>query len=223
MELTKFTHACVRVERDGAVLVIDPGSFSEVAEALQGAHAVLVTHEHADHIAVEEVSAKLQSSPGLELHAPEVVAASLRERLGGHEAAGRVHAVEPGARFRAAGFGITAFGGQHALIHPKIPMVANIGYLIDGGLYHPGDSFTVPRGVEVTTLLVPVHAPWSKTAEVIDFVAAVRAPVAYPIHDALLNEAGLDLVDGHIARLGGPYGTSYRRLVPGESVTVPGP
>src|SRR6266540_4001154 len=49
MRLVKYTHACVRLERDGAVLVIDPGTFSE-REALAGASAVLVTHEHYDHL-----------------------------------------------------------------------------------------------------------------------------------------------------------------------------
>ena len=49
MRLTKYTHACVRLERDGSVLVIDPGIWSE-PHALLGTHAVLVTHEHCDHL-----------------------------------------------------------------------------------------------------------------------------------------------------------------------------
>ena len=48
----------------------------------------------------------------------------------------------------------SAFGGQHALIHPAIPMIANLGYLVDGSVYHPGDSFTVPTA-PVSTLLLP--------------------------------------------------------------------
>ena len=43
MRLTKYSHACVRIERDAAVLVIDPGSFSERA-ALDGVDAILITH-----------------------------------------------------------------------------------------------------------------------------------------------------------------------------------
>ena len=46
MKLTKYTHACVRLEKESGVLVLDPGTFSESAEALAGADAVLVTHEH---------------------------------------------------------------------------------------------------------------------------------------------------------------------------------
>ncbi len=48
MRITKFGHACVRVEHDGHTLVIDPGGFTE-PEAVDGADAVLVTHEHPDH------------------------------------------------------------------------------------------------------------------------------------------------------------------------------
>ncbi|MDQ5862445.1 MAG: MBL fold metallo-hydrolase, partial [Actinomycetota bacterium] len=52
MKLTKYTHACVRLEQDGRVLVLDPGTFSETEEALDGAQAVLITHEHGDHVDV---------------------------------------------------------------------------------------------------------------------------------------------------------------------------
>ena len=59
MMLTKFTHSCVRLEKDGKVLVFDPGNFSETDLALAGADAVLITHEHPDHIDVDAVTAAL--------------------------------------------------------------------------------------------------------------------------------------------------------------------
>ncbi|WP_026550992.1 MBL fold metallo-hydrolase [Arthrobacter sp. Br18] len=219
MKLTKYTHACVRLEREGSVLVFDPGSFSEVEEALAGAQAILITHEHADHLHEEAVIAALRSDEALELWAPPGVAQSLQTRLD-DGAAKRVHAVLSDTEFVAAGFGVRAFGGQHALIHPLIPLVANIGYLVEGNVYHPGDSFVVPSGIAVQTLLVPLHAPWSKVGEVIDFVVAVRAPQAFPIHDALLNDAGVTLVESHVMRIGAGYGSTYRHLSPGESVEV---
>ncbi|MDI3242630.1 MBL fold metallo-hydrolase [Arthrobacter sp. AL08] len=218
MLLTKFTHACVRLEKDGKVLVFDPGTFSETDRALAGADAVLITHEHADHIDVEAVTAALLASATLQLFAPAGVAAQLREKA--PEAALRVHPVEPGDEFGTAGFAVRSFGGQHALIHPQIPVVANIGYLVDGNVYHPGDSFIVPDGVDVRTLLVPIHGPWSKVGEVIDFVIGVRARKAYPIHDALLNESGRGLVEGHVSRFGAKYDTEYLHLSTGDAVEV---
>ena len=218
MKLTKFTHACVRLEKDGQVLVLDPGTFSETTEALDGAHAVLITHEHPDHIDVPAVAAALGDNGGLELFAPAGVAQNVRKEV--PDAAERVHAVEPGTAFDAAGFAVRSFGGQHALIHPQIPVVANIGYLVDGDVYHPGDSFIIPDGISVRTLLVPIHAPWNKVSEVVDFVIGVRAGRAFPIHDGLLNETGLGLVEGHVKRIGAKYGTEYTHLSSRESVDL---
>lgn len=218
MKLTKYTHACVRLEKDGRVLVLDPGTFSETTEALDGAHAVLITHEHGDHMDVAAVTGALETAAGIAVFAPAGVAAQLRGEA--PQAAERIHTVEPGSTFDAAGFTVRSFGGQHALIHPQIPLVANIGYLVDGNVYHPGDSFIVPDGLSVRTLLVPIHAPWNKAAEVIDFVISVRAPQAFQIHDGLLNETGLKMVEGHVARLGGKYGTTFTHLAPRESVEV---
>ena len=218
MKLTKYTHACVRLEKEGAVLVLDPGTFSESAEALAGAQVVLVTHEHADHLDIPAVVKALHDDKDLVLHAPEGVAGQLRGEAAA--AADRIHTVEPGSTFQAAGFDIRSFGGQHALIHPQIPMVANIGFLVDNNVYHPGDSFIIPDGITVQTLLVPLHAPWSKSAEVVDFVIGVRAPRAFQIHDGLLNDNGLGIVEGHVKRIGAKYGTEYRHLAPRESVEV---
>ena len=125
-----------------------------------------------------------------------------------------------GQEFEAAGFSVRSFGGQHALIHPQIPVVANVGYLVDSNVYHPGDSFAIPDGVDVRTLLVPIHAPWNKVGEVVDFVIGVRAPRAFPIHDALLNQAGLGLIEAHVTRIGARYGTEYQHLSSGDSVEV---
>jgi L-ascorbate metabolism protein UlaG (beta-lactamase superfamily) len=218
MKLTKYTHACIRLEKGGKVLVLDPGTFSETAEALDGAHAVLITHEHPDHVDVPALTRVLGTAAGLAVFAPAGVAATLRQEA--PQAAARIHAVEPGSAFDAVGFHIRSFGGQHALIHPQIPVVANIGYLVDGNVYHPGDSFIVPDGLSVQTLLVPIHAPWSKAAEVVDFVISVRAPQAFQIHDGLLNETGVKMVEGHVSRLGGKYGTTFAHLAPRESVEI---
>jgi L-ascorbate metabolism protein UlaG (beta-lactamase superfamily) len=218
MKLTKYTHACVRLEKDGQVLVLDPGTFSETGEALEAAGAVLVTHEHGDHVDVPAVVSALLGNESLQIFAPAGVAANLRSEA--PVAAARIHDVEPGSTFTAVGFEVRTFGGQHALIHPQIPVVANIGYLIDSNVYHPGDSFVIPDGITVRTLLVPVHAPWNKVGEVVDFVIGVRAAKAFPIHDALLNETGLGLIEGHVKRLGAKYGTEYAHLSSGDSVEV---
>ncbi|POH74526.1 MBL fold metallo-hydrolase [Arthrobacter glacialis] len=218
MLLTKFTHACVRLEQDGRVLVLDPGIFSESAEALAGADVVLVTHEHPDHYDAAALRQALSDAPRLSIYAPAGVAQDLQNRAPEHAA--RIFVSAAGESFGVAGFAVQCFGGQHAVIHPSMPMVANVGYLIDDDVYHPGDSLIVPHGVSVGTLLVPIHAPWSKVSEVVDFVVSVRSPRAFQIHDALLSEKGLAFTESHVARIGALHGVAFRHLAPGQSVEI---
>ena len=214
MRLTKYTHSCIRLDDGGRALVIDPGTFSETQLALAGAHAVLITHEHVDHLDVPALVAAAQADTELRVWAPAPVVELLAE-LGD-----RVTAVGVGESFEAAGFTVRTFGGLHALIHPLIAApVANVGFLVEGSVYHPGDSFMVPP-VPVETLLIPIHAPWSKISEVIDFAAAVRAPRAFQIHDALLNDNGSGLVDRLVGTVAATYSTTYKRLAPTETVDL---
>lgn len=203
MRLTKFGHSCVRLDDGDRSLVLDPGVFSDVAPALDGAGAVLVTHEHADHVNPELLRAAAQADPRLRIWAP----ASVTEQLAGLE--DQVVAVGPNESFDAAGFSVRTFGGQHALIHPLIPIVANVCYLIDETVYHPGDSLVVPP-VPVRTLLLPAVAPWSKASEVIDYAVAVRAPRVYPIHDAIATDAFRGIVARNLAPIAEPFGIEYR-------------
>lgn len=208
MRLVKYTHACVRLERGSRVLVIDPGVWSE-PEVLDGAHAVLVTHEHVDHVDVERLRATCATNPDLHIWTNADVAAQLTD-LGD-----AVTAVAAGATFEAAGFSVQACGDRHAFTYRTLPDVANIGFLVDG-IYHPGDAFAVPDA-DVETLLVPTSGPWMKVGEAIAFVRAVAPRQAYSIHDAVLNDRGLQIVDRWIADQGG---TDYSRLEPGRSADV---
>jgi len=211
MRLTKLGHACVRLEKDGRTLVLDPGSFTE-PEALDRADAVLVTHEHVDHFVEERLRAAAAANPALRIWTNGAVADQLAG-LG----EGRVHRVGHGDTFTAEGFEVEVHGEWHAQIHPDIPLVGNVGFLVDGEVFHPGDALTVPER-EVGTLLLPVHAPWSKTGEVIDYARAVGAGKAYALHDALLNDLGLGLVERLVGTL--TKGVDYRRLTSGESVEL---
>ena len=210
MELTKHGHACVVVSEDDRRLVVDPGAFT-ADDAWTGASALLVTHEHFDHFVPARVRAALDAEPGLEVWTNSSVAGQL-EGLGA-----RVHVVGPGDSFTAAGFEVTVHGEWHAVIHPELPRVRNVGFLVAGEVFHPGDALTVPE-VAVPTLLLPAHAPWSKTGELIDYLRAVGAQRALAVHDGLLNDTGLAGVEGFLGERGPGQPTPYARLAPGESV-----
>jgi L-ascorbate metabolism protein UlaG (beta-lactamase superfamily) len=197
--ITKYTHSCVRLELDtGAVLVIDPGVWSE-ASALHGADAVLITHEHADHI-----DALRLAGLGAPVFAP--AGADIDERF-------PLTRLAPGESFTAAGVQIRTYGGKHAPTHRNQPACANLGYLVDDRLYHPGDSLSPPdRPVE--TLLIPMQAAWLKTTEAIEFAQSVAAQRAFGIHDAQINQRGRDSINGWFTQ---ELELGYRWLAPRES------
>src|SRR5256886_6757746 len=192
MRLVKYSHSCVRLEGDG-VLVIDPGGFSEPV-ALDGVDAVLITHEHPDHLNLDALTEKLAGRPEVRIFTHDGVLPKLGDL------ASVTTTVDTGEEFTAAGFAVRAYGGRHAVIHPDIPIVASLGYLVDGSVYHPGDSFDVPADATVDTLFVPVSAPWLKMAESVEFVRAVKPRRAFALHDALLNDNGFGLVDMLMSR-----------------------
>lgn len=210
MTFTKKSHACVRLEKDGRTLVIDPGGFSE-GDAALGADAILVTHEHPDHFDESRLRTALEDRPDTEIWTLKSVADQLTAAF-----PGRVHTVGHGDTFTAAGFDVQVHGELHAVIHPDIPRITNVGYLVDGSVFHPGDALTVPDQ-PVETLLLPVMAPWNKISEVIDYVREVRPQRAYDIHDALLTDLARPIYDHQIGALGG---AEHLRLTPGETAEL---
>ncbi|MFJ3582690.1 MBL fold metallo-hydrolase [Streptomyces sp. NPDC090127] len=210
MKLTKKSHACVRLEKDGRTLVIDPGTFSE-EDAAVGADVLLVTHEHADHFNEDRLRAGLEANPAAEIWTLRSVAEKLSAAF-----PGRVHTVGHGDTFAAAGFDVQVHGELHAVIHPDIPRITNIGFLVDGTVFHPGDALTVPEQ-PVDTLMLPVMAPWNKISEVIEYVREVKPRRAIDIHDALLTDLARPIYDSQIGALGG---TDHGRLTPGDSTEL---
>lgn len=156
LTLTKKTHSCVRLERNGQSLVIDPGGFTE-DDAAVGADAILVTHEHPDHFSEARLRAGLEANPAAQVWTLRSVAEQLSAAF-----PGRVHTVGHGDTFTAAGLDVQVHGELHAVIHPDIPRITNIGFLVDGSVFHPGDALTVPDH-PVDTLMLPVMAPGTRS------------------------------------------------------------
>ncbi|MFC7242122.1 MBL fold metallo-hydrolase [Catellatospora aurea] len=205
MRLTKYGHACVRIDDGDRALVIDPGVYSEPV-SFDGVAAVLVTHEHADHVDLDLLRAAREGNPELTVHTHPGLAAELGDG---------VQAVSPGEVFTAAGFTVRAVGGEHAEIIDGLPGCANVGFVVDG-VYHPGDSLFVPSE-PVETLLIPAAGPWLKIGDAIRFARAVRPRRTFPIHDGVLNELGLRQFD---AWLGGEERIGYTRIPLGDTVVV---
>ena len=184
MQLTKHAHACVSLTNDKARIVIDPGTFTpDAAQAVAAADAVLITHEHFDHFDEDLIAKSLDARPELRVYGP----ASVVERWSARR--GQVTAVRAGDSMTVAGFDVAVFGDLHASIHRDIPRVTNVGYLVDGRLYHPGDAYHVPDAA-VDTLLLPTSGPWTKLGEAADFVRELAPSNLIQIHEVMLSPTG---------------------------------
>jgi L-ascorbate metabolism protein UlaG (beta-lactamase superfamily) len=212
MRITKFGHACIRLEHEGTTVVLDPGMFAE-PEALDGADAVLITHEHADHYAPD-----LLARSDAPVFTIDAVASKIRDEA--PAVAERVTVVLPGETFFPAGVRVTAVGELHAVIHEELPRFHNSGYRIEIGgqrLFHPGDAIT-ETDQQVDVLFVPVSAPWAASRDLIDFARAVKAPRNVAIHDRVYSEAGSAIFDSQINLFLPKTGQEYFRLKDGHDL-----
>jgi L-ascorbate metabolism protein UlaG (beta-lactamase superfamily) len=185
MIVTRLGHACLLVESPSTRLLIDPGTFSDTWHGLTDLDAILLTHQHPDHFDIDNVGSLVAANPGARLLLEPAVARMLPEQS--------PHAVLAGEKVELGGVTVEVVGGEHALVHERIPAVGNVGFVIreSGGrtLFHPGDSYDVtPSGIDL--LALPFVAPWAKTAMTIDFANNVKPERAMPIHDVFLNEIG---------------------------------
>ena len=212
MRLTHLGHACLLVEVADARLLIDPGIWSPDAFDQRDLTAVLVTHQHPDHVDQERLAALVAANPDAALLADPGTTHLLREQgLDAEAFEGRDEVAFGSVRVAAAGH-------NHALIHEEIPRIANTGMRISAPgeptLFHPGDALDAEPG-DVDVLAFPLNAPWMRSREMTAFLRRFNAPYAVPVHDALLSERGRTLYLTQAGNLGGPD-TQIRDLAGGE-------
>ena len=187
MHVTNLGHSCLLVEAAGTRVLIDPGTLSHGFEQLVDLDAVVVTHQHVDHLDAERLPLVLETNDRASVLAEPEVATELT-RVGIDALA-----LYPGTVRAVGGLELAAVGGQHAVIHADIPRVGNVGVVFraDGepSLFHPGDALdAVPDGVDV--LALPASAPWAALKETADFLREVKPARWFPIHDGLLAPVG---------------------------------
>src|SRR6187549_712981 len=189
MQLTKYEHACFTLEKDEQILVVDPGEFSSDFIAPENVIGVIITHEHGDHFDPEQLSTIIDKNPDAIIIGPGAVTSKIE--------AFETRTVSAGDTTQLGPFTLEFFGSEHATIHPMIPVIVNVGVLVNDLLYYPGDSFTAPDK-SVDTLALPVAAPWLKISEAMDFLTEVRPRLAFPTHDAILSDIGKEITDARL-------------------------
>lgn len=210
VKITKLGHSCVLIEEAGVRILLDPGKFSSGFEELQELDAVLISHQHADHVTPENLAKIRGNNSQVAVFADEGTVKLLAKA--GDTAVKAVHA---GEEFEVRGVKVAVYGSDHAVIHPTIPGIENVGYMLAGKFFYPGDNFTDP-GIAVEVLGLPLGAPWLKVSEVIDYVMALKPTVAIPMHDAVLAMPEMHV--GILGRFAGDAGTEIR-VVPNGSTT----
>lgn len=171
------------VEESGARILIDPGAWTTVPDALPEIDAILITHEHPDHFHLETVKKVLMQSPDAALVAVRPVAEALKN------SAVNAQTLEHGGTIMIKNVLIEAVGSKHALIYRELPVVDNTGYMIAGRFFYPGDALTAPdKPVEI--LALPIVAPWMRLAEAIDYAKTVKPKICFPVHDGMLKITG---------------------------------
>lgn len=211
MRIIHFGHSCVLLETGSARLLIDPGTFATGFEVARELDAVLITHQHPDHLDAEKLPVVMAANPRATLITDEGSAGVVTD-LGLSPTVLRT-----GEHLEVAGTAVHVSGGRHALIHQDIPVIPNNAYVIDhGAFYHPGDSLVVPEQA-IDVLGVPAAATWLKSSEAIEFLREVGPRAAVPIHDAVI--AKTDLYFGLLQRLA-PEGMAFTVPTLGELAEV---
>lgn len=214
MNLTKWEHACMVLERNGQTLVIDPGGWTTPLTEVRDVVGVVITHEHSDHWTPEQLERILEFSPDAKiLGTPATASAAAQHGI-------TVEAVHPGESVTVGQFELRFFGGRHAIIHSSIPQIDNVGVLVNERFYYAGDSFSAPEGIDVDLLAAPSAAPWMRLAESMDFVIEVKPHRVMAVHDAILSRAGKDLSNGRLEWAVQQVGGEFVVMEPGDTITV---
>jgi L-ascorbate metabolism protein UlaG (beta-lactamase superfamily) len=211
MRISKFGHSCMLIDTDGIRVLIDPGSYSSGFESLSDLDALLLTHQHPDHFDQDRILDLLGRNDHTAVTADEQTAARLAE-------AGRqVRTVHEDDRFAVGPVEVTVHGREHAVLHPDLPNVTNVGYFLADTVFHPGDALTVPDR-PVGVLALPVGAPWLAIRDAIDYLRAVRPRIAVGVHEKALGSPQLSY--GLIERFAADQGTRFVVLEGDDSLTV---
>lgn len=210
MKITKFGQCCLLVEVAGKRILTDPGRFTKDQNGLRDIDLIIITHEHADHLHMESLTAILEHNAEAQVITNSGVGKLLGE-------AGIAHTVLEGrATSKPAGVTLAAYDGPHAEIYEQYGQVQNTGYFIADTLFYPGDAYTNPER-PVPVLALPVAGPWCKSADVIRYALGVKPDKAFPVHDWLLNDDGMAVTYGVLEANLASHNINFIRLGNGET------
>lgn len=163
------------IEQHGRRLAIDPGSFVSAkysAQDLLPLDAILITHEHGDHVDLNLLRSLMQGN------AIPVIANQHTKQVVGDLV---TQVVADGESFEAAGMKVIARELPHCLLADGSHGPQNTGYLIDGAFFHAGDGIAID-GLEVQAAAIPIAGPDISARDVFAFIKQLHCQAVIPIH-----------------------------------------
>jgi L-ascorbate metabolism protein UlaG (beta-lactamase superfamily) len=186
MKITKLGHCCLLIEINGVRFLTDPGNYTTLQNEIKNIDAVVISHEHTDHLHIESVKAILENNP-------EAIIIS-------NGSAGKILEKEnisyvkiaDGEEYKINGVVISGHGQKHAPIYQDYEQIENTGYFFDlpelgKNLFYPGDAFTkLDQAIDI--LAFPIAGPWLNIEQAMDYVLETKPRVAIPVHDGGLTK-----------------------------------
>lgn len=182
MNITKYPQSCLIVEKDGARILIDPGSFLAgkfTAEQLPDIDAIILTHRHPDHANPELITALLAKKS-----VPVYANDDTKDFLGGSVV---THPINPGDTATVAGFAVQTYDMPHCPMPDGSAGPPNNGYVFDGTFLHAGDGVAV-EGLQVENAAIAIAGPDVSLRDAADLIKAVGAKKVIPIHYSIFSD-----------------------------------
>lgn len=212
MKITKIFHSCVLIEKGKTKILIDPGTWvfgEKIAKPSDFADvsAVLVTHEHPDHLDIKSLSEILKDGADVISNRSvsiKIKKANLNSKILGY-----------GEHVKIGDISIEGIQSPHGT--NPIPMPENMGFLIQKNIFHPGDSLKVSNLKDVQVYIAPITAPWATLNTVVESTKKLAPKTVIPVHDGFMKYPfALDLFTKVIT----DSGIEVKARKPGEYITL---
>ncbi len=169
------------IEIQGVRFLTDPGNYTTLQNEIKNIDAVIISHEHTDHLHIESVKTILKNNPGAIIISNSSVGKILEKENISYTK------ISDGEEIKIKDISISGHGQKHAPIYEGYEQTENTGYFFDKKLFYPGDAFTkIDEKIDI--LAFPIAAPWLNIQQAMDYVLEIKPRVAIPVHDGGLTK-----------------------------------
>ena len=210
MKITKFMHACLLVEADGRVGLIDPGNYSWDSglfdlSKIDQIDDIIITHEHPDHMHLPFIEAVVAKFPKANI----ITTQSAKQKL---ESQGISGVTSESNEF------IEFFVANHESVEPLFTAPQNIGVNYMDKLSHPGDSHHFDASKQV--LALPITAPWGTVAMAAELGIKLKPEYIIPIHDWHFRDEARAGIYGMLESFFSQHGIKFIKPVDGQAIDL---